>query len=543
MTTYLSDATAPQQPMRRHVLQAAALLFAAPGVAGAALAADDPWRRADAIAAQFAAPQPFPARDFLITQYGAQSCALIPVQAWTSMVGRTIVSTPAPGAPDSHAAIAAAIAACHAAGGGRVLVPAGDWACNGPIELLSDVNLHLQAGAHIYFGTDPAFYIKDPSQACVQGPADICTGYFAMVHARGQRHIALTADDWSGILDGQGGVPFSGSGDAWWTWYPEAPAGQPQRGNFDTRPGLIEFVECEDVLLQGYQLRNAPGWVQHPVDCRRVALRNVYVNSQGPNNDGIDPQSCDTVLIENCTFDTRDDCICMKSGKGIGREHNPTRNVLIQNCTIYKGVGGITLGSEAAGGIEHIYVRNITFRNAFLNAPILFKTNMNRGRYIRHVYIRDIDIPYGISSEARYYASQRSGFSIPAPKMPYWKIGVITFDCNYAGRRNQPTRVPQLSDIHISGVRVGNLGRPGAAPSCWQAVVVQGPEAASFHNGPGTAPTMPLERITISDCDFGTPANTAQACQVYEPRGVRISEFNFKNVRIGRAVLNGPLPT
>jgi polygalacturonase len=532
----------PNQPTnsaRRRLMRAAGLLFSAPlGVpALAAAGTDDPWRRADAIAAQFAEPLRFPQRDFPIADYGAQACALVSTLAWTGMIGQARVPSPAPGAFDCRPAIRAAMLACHAAGGGRVLIPAGAWLCAGPIELLSGVNLHLQAGAHVYFGNDPAAYAKDPSEGCVQGPADSCTGYFAMIHARGQRHIALTGEDWSAILDGQGGLPFGDSGDAWWSWHPE-----PGRGNFARRPALIELVECEDVLLQGYQLRNAPGWVQHPVDCRRVALRKVYVNSQGPNNDGFDPESCDTVLIEQCRFDTRDDCIAIKSGKGIGRTHQPTRNVLIQDCTMQKGVGGITLGSETAGGIEHVYVRNIRFLDAFLNAPILFKTNMNRGRWIRHVYIRGIDIPHGIAGAARYYASQRSGFPMPAPTMPYWKIGVITFDCAYAATRAQPTRVPELSDIRIEGVRVGNLGPKGAAPSCWQALVVQGPVAAKFHAGQEPAPTMALTRVTIADCDFGTPANAAQPCQVFEPAGLRISEFNFNNVRIGGAVLNGRPP-
>ena len=534
---------------RRRLLLAAGWM-AAGSAAGKAIkagnmnGAQEPWPRAQEIAARFATPLAFPGREFVITAFGAQGCTLVPVLAWTSLTGRGMVDSPAPQAPDCRAAIAAAITACQAAGGGRVLIPAGDWACNGPIELLSGVNLHLQAGARLYFGTDPACYAKPPQAGCVQGTADACTGYYGMVYAHGQRHIALTADDWSAILDGQGGVPDAASGDAWWSWYAAPAPGQPERGRFDSRPAMIELVECEDVLLQGYQLRGSPGWCQHAVDSRRVALRKVYVNSQGPNNDGFDPESCDTVLVEQCSFNTRDDCIAVKSGKGVGGKGAPapTSDVLIRDCLMYKGVGGITIGSETAGGIEHVYVRNIELRDAFLNAPILFKTNMNRGSFIRHIYIRDIAIPFGIASAPQYYASQRSGFPMPPPRMPYWKIGVVTFDCNYAARRQLPTRVPQLSDIEIAGVRVGNLGAPGSAPSCWQALVVQGPVAANFHTGAGPAPRLPLARVRIADCDFGTPANTARPCQVYEADTLQISGFELRNVRIGGALLNGPLP-
>jgi polygalacturonase len=530
---------------RRRLLKAGAWLLSGAPMAGAQTLAD-PWAEADAIAAECTALAAFPARDFSILAYGALPCALAPVLAWTSMVGQARVPAPAPGAPDCRPALRAAIAACRAAGGGRVLVPPGDWYCAGPVELFSHVHLHLQAGAHLYFTTDPAAYAKEPAAGCVQSPGAGCTGYYAMIHARGQRHLALTGEDWSAVLDGQGGVAFAGSGDSWWSWHAEpAPPGAPRRNfgkGFDLRPAMLELVDCSDVLLEGYQIANAPGWVQHPVDCRRLALRRVYVNSHGPNNDGFDPESCDTVLVEGCSFNTRDDCIAIKSGKGIGRAHAPSRRILVQDCLMYKGVGGITFGSETAGGIEQVFVRRIGFRDAFLNAPILFKTNMNRGSHIRHIYIRDIDIPAGIAPEPRYYASQRSGFPMPAPRMPYWKIGVITIDCNYAATRAQPVRVPTLSDIHISGVRVGNPGPPGAAPSCWQAIVVQGPVAANYTSDPAGTRRLPIERVSISDCDFGWPANRTHPYEVYEPAGVRITDFQLRRVRIDGVPHDVPLP-
>ena len=68
--------------------------------------------------------------------------------------------TPAPGSTDCYPGFAAAIAACHQAGGGRVVIPAGDWYCAGPIVLLSNVNVHLNAGARIYFSNNPADYAK-----------------------------------------------------------------------------------------------------------------------------------------------------------------------------------------------------------------------------------------------------------------------------------------------------------------------------------------------------------------------------------------------
>jgi polygalacturonase len=109
-----------------------------------------------------ALPRPirFRKEDFPVTNYGAKSCDVKPVEAWVSFVDRKTLSTPVEGAHDCYPAIRAAIEACHKAGGGRVLIPAGNWFCAGPIVLLSNVNVHLQAGAHIYFSNRPEDYAK-----------------------------------------------------------------------------------------------------------------------------------------------------------------------------------------------------------------------------------------------------------------------------------------------------------------------------------------------------------------------------------------------
>ena len=62
------------------------------------------------------------------------------------------------GAANNRQAINAAIDACTAAGGGTVLVPAGEW-LTGAIQLKSNVNLHLAEGATLRFSVDPKDYL------------------------------------------------------------------------------------------------------------------------------------------------------------------------------------------------------------------------------------------------------------------------------------------------------------------------------------------------------------------------------------------------
>jgi polygalacturonase len=212
---------------RRGFLQAAScggLALAWP--ASLLAAAPDPWRQAQTIINRVGKPRTFRKQDFNITAFGAQPCQTVPVNAWTSFTEQETIHTPAAGSKDCYPAIADAIAACHKAGGGRVLVPAGNWFCAGPIVLLSNVNVHLASGAHVYFSNNPLDYARHGEYDCgangklslTRWEGNDCLNYSSMVYAKGQDNIALTGDDWSAILDGQAGVPFNVSGECWWSW-------------------------------------------------------------------------------------------------------------------------------------------------------------------------------------------------------------------------------------------------------------------------------------------------------------------------------------
>ena len=560
--------------------------------------AGDPWARAERIAAEFATPLRFRDEDFPVTKFGAKPCALREVAVVGGKVAGT-TRTPVPGSHDCRPAIAAAIAACHQAGGGRVLIPAGSWYCAGPMVLLSNVHVHLAAGAQLYFSANPADYAKHGDIDC--GPngklvlsrwqGNDVLNYSPMVYARNQSNIALTGEDWTSVLYGQGGVPFEAGEGCWWDWTgknkaitanahlpnPRNPASlaavapgltpeqqaliigdKSNRGDWRgdarylpvlseagvpvarrvfgighyLRPCMVEFVACTDVLLQGYQLADSPFWMHHPIASTRVAIRKVRMESMGPNNDGFDPESCDTVLVDGCLFNTGDDCIAIKSGKNRDTQYGPTRNVVIQNCVMNSGHGGITLGSEMAGGIEHVYAQKIEFRNVHwathpLGTAIRMKANMNRGGWLRHFYVRDVTVPNGVQTRAGFYKPQ-PGSPVPAQSASPGGGAIVTIDCDYALTDDSVrTRPPQVSDVHISNLRAANVRTADGEYSCFQAVVVLGPVSTSF-NGPAGTPIPPLTGITISDSDFGTPRNGDKPWFAHNVRGLVL-----RDVRIG----------
>ncbi|MFL9919826.1 glycoside hydrolase family 28 protein [Paraburkholderia fungorum] len=175
----------------------------------------------------------FPARDYVVTQYGAAPCGVIaaanPYTGSSSPASPGSAQTNAANAPDARPAFLAAIQACNAAGGGRVVVPAGTWYCAGPIVLLSNVNFHLSANCTIYFSPNPADYAKDGPVNCgangnlfySRWQANDCLNYGSPVYARNQTNIALTGEDATSILNGQAMTPFTGTGNTstcWWTY-------------------------------------------------------------------------------------------------------------------------------------------------------------------------------------------------------------------------------------------------------------------------------------------------------------------------------------
>jgi polygalacturonase len=328
-------------------------------------------------------PPVFPDRAFDITAYGA----------------REGVGAPATGA------IAQAIAACHAAGGGRVVVPAGTF-LTGPIHLESGVNLHLSDGAALKFLQDPAAYLP-PVFTRFEGVEYM--NYSPFIYAFEQRDIAITG---RGTLDGQAGPEH------WWAWTgrgqaPGAPTQTVDRARLMElaargvpvtdrvfgqghymRPNFIQPYRCQNVLIEDVTIVNSPMWEIHPVLSTNVTVRGVSIASHGPNNDGCNPESSRDVLIERCTFDTGDDCIAIKSGRNDDgrRVHTPSENIVIRDCTMKDGHGGVVIGSEVSGGVRNVYAERCRMDSPRLDRALRFKSNSVRGGLIEHVYLRDITI-------------------------------------------------------------------------------------------------------------------------------------------------------
>jgi polygalacturonase len=324
-------------------------------------------------------PPSFPNRKFDILKYGAAAD------------GRT----------DCSDALAKAIQACSAAGGGTVVVPRGTF-LTAAIHLKSGANLHLEEGAILRFVTDPKRYPLVYSR----WEGTECINYSPLIYAFEQTNIAITG---TGMLDGQANL------ETWWPWKGNAKsgwkAGMPdQKHDRDSlvsmgdknvpvaqrvfgqghylRPPFVQPYRCTNVLIEGVTIRNSPFWELNPVLCKNVTVRDVKIDSHGPNNDGCDPESCDGVLIDRCEFSTGDDCIAIKSGRNEDgrRVHTPCQNVVVRNCSMKDGHGGVSIGSEVSGDVRNVFVDNCRMDSPNLDRALRIKSNTYRGGVVENVY-------------------------------------------------------------------------------------------------------------------------------------------------------------
>lgn len=340
------------------------------------------WRQVTEILDRIRAPI-FPANEFVITEFGA--------------IGD--------GKSDCTTAIGKAIEACHKVRG-RVVVPEGEF-LTGPIHLRSNVELHLNRGATLKFATDPKAYLP---VVYTRFEGMECYNYSPLIYALEQENVAITGE---GTLDGQA------SDENWWQWKggrgvrEGSPNQKPARdrlgkmvdqnapvrerqfgeGSF-LRPSFVEFSRCRNVLIQGVRIRRSPMWELHPLLCTNVIVRGVNVDSHGPNNDGCDPESCRDVLIEDCVFDTGDDCIAIKSGRNNdGRRIGlPSENIVIRRCTMKDGHGGVVIGSEISGGCRNVFAEDCAMDSPNLERVLRLKSNAVRGGVIEDIFMRNIKV-------------------------------------------------------------------------------------------------------------------------------------------------------
>lgn len=361
---------------------------------------------------------------------------------------------------------------CSVLGGGEVVVPAGDY-LTGALTLRSGVVLRVEDGATLNGSPDMADY----PFAQVRWEGHWMKGYSAFISANDAQNIGIV---------GKGKIIGS-----------PAVKGRLERPTGYRLPALLEFVNCKNVRVEDCYTQNYGMWSIHPTYTDNITFKNVTVMSGA---DGIDVDSCKHVTIDGCNFDTTDDCISLKSGRGIEGYTilRSTEDVHISNCTFKDKVWAcIGIGSETSGGIRGVHVEHCKCLGAGTFA-IYIKSRPGRGAFIEDIYMNDLEV---------------SGA----------KLGFLRFNILNSGITDPPNLVP------------GDEGIPTIRNLRFSNIKVK--DVPVLVDGTGIDPKKPLVGFTLS--------NVTGTCGTMPPAEERPRGFSTKIVamitlaNIKQAALSG----
>jgi len=406
------------------------------------------WDYSHEILAQIKAPV-FPENQVTITDFGA--------------VGDSIT--------DCTQAIKDAIEKCVLQGGGTVLVPKGVF-LTGAIHFKNNIKLHLEEGATLLFSKNYSHYLP---LVKTRFEGNDCMNYSPFIYGYKLENVAITG---LGTLDG------NADNETWWPWKAQKDAGIPNQiadrdrllkmsdahlpiqervfgeGHY-LRPNFIQFHTSKNILIQGITIVRSPMWEIHPILSENIIIRGVKIISHGPNNDGFDPESCKNILVEECYFDTGDDCIAIKSGREEDgrRDSVPSENIIVRNCQMKDGHGGVVIGSEISGGCRNVFVENCKMDSPNLDRALRIKTNSLRGGVIENVYMRNCEIgevKQSVLLVDFYYEQGDAGTHTPIVRNVYLD-NITSMKSKYAvylrGYERSPIKNIRISNSQFNGVK------------------------------------------------------------------------------------------
>jgi len=264
------------------------------------------------------------------------------------------------------AAFQKALDTCAVNGGGEVVVPAGEYLI-GSIQLGTRTIIRLEKDSLLTGSPD----LDDYPLMDIRWEGRTERGHRSLIYAANVEHIGIVGP---GAIRGDNGVAAS---------------------NVEPRGALIlEPINCHDVRWEGFAVtQGGNNWATHPTYCTDVLIKNVNLYGR---RDGIDVDSCQNVLITGCDLDTGDDCVSIKSGRGMdgARLGLPTADVLITNCTMRdRTFACIGIGSEISGGVRNLRIEHCKFT---ANAQAIYlKTRIGRAGVNENISGDDLDILAG----------------------------------------------------------------------------------------------------------------------------------------------------
>ena len=252
------------------------------------------------------------------------------------------------GKTDDAKAIQLTIDRCSAEGGGRVLFPRNHTFLAGPIELKSNVELHLEATATLKANPDESIYQLS-----------------AFGENRGEGMLWLYANDAENLsITGKGTIHGNGiafMGKELEDSYELKPLADQ---TFDPRPHVLTLTAVKNLTIRDVTIKEGAYWTVHLIGCDGAVIDGIQLlnNLKIRNGDGIDIDHSKNVRIANCHITSGDDCICLKNRREF-EKYGSCHDITVTNCVMSSRSCAIKIGSE---NMDSIY--NVVFDNCIITA-------------------------------------------------------------------------------------------------------------------------------------------------------------------------------
>src|SRR5579864_6431184 len=376
------------------------------------------------------------------------------------------------GSTSATEAIRSAIQAAKAAGGGTVYVPAGKYV-SGPIELVSNLVLYIDAGAVLRFPAARLPFTQGRQQSIeAMTPVPLIGGRnLENVTIMGRGTLTSDNAEWLKLFPRQkasGSDPGSANGPNWERLLQSLASEEEYlKAAAELRPSFIRTMDSKNVLIEGLHFVGSPMWTIHLLYSDNVVVRDLIIETYpGVHADGIAVDSSRNVRISNCYIDTGDDGIVIKAGKDADglRVNRPTENISITNCTVHHAHGAVTIGSETSGWVRNLVASNITCKDTQMGVRI--KSRRGRGGGVEDVRFDNWtmeDVGQGINVTNFYImeGEVRTGEQTVSRTTPIFRniaISNITIT-----RARLAINIEGLPEMPVSGLRTSDVIASGKA--------------------------------------------------------------------------------
>ena len=274
------------------------------------------------------------------------------------------------GCTEATAAIQQAVDQCGKNGGGRIVIPAGTFACD-MITLKDNIEFHMEQGSRINSLLKP---VPDPNAKCKEPSSN---PHRWLIGGCKLKNVSITG---FGVIDGRAEIHFWDKNDG----LQHPLYGQRFWPRLHRPKGMIHFRESSGIVVRDVTLIDPPCYCLWFLGCDICEISGVRIDAdlRGPNDDGIDMDCCSNVRISDCDIVCGDDGIALKSDTDELGYDKACENITITNCRIHTTSDGIRLGYEGDGAIRRVTVSNCVIHDTMIGISMMVAISPKDGRGI-----------------------------------------------------------------------------------------------------------------------------------------------------------------